>query len=202
MRVSFRRIFVPSHTPLSAVRCVRSQRCLSWAVQPDGRSFSELKFSKSVRHALDSGSPVVCLESTIITHGMSFPSNLEMAQAVERTIYENGATPATIAVLDGEIKIGLETEDLVLLAKTGQSARKISRRDLASAIADGATGGTTVSGTMILAKMAGIRVFVTGGIGGVHRNAESTMDVSNDLNEVESLETYRVRLANCLAFAE
>ena len=133
---------------------------------------------------------------------MSFPSNLEMAQTVERTIYENGATPATIAILDGKIKIGLETEDLVLLAKTGQSARKISRRDLASAIADGATGGTTVSGTMILAKMAGIRVFVTGGIGGVHRNAESTMDVSNDLNEVESLETYRVRRTDCVAFAE
>ena len=125
------------------------------------RFYSSLRISSRVQNALRDGLPVVCLESTIITHGMAYPENLRMARQVERVIENHGAVPATIAVLRGKAHIGLEAQDLEDLAKGGQSARKLSRRDLASAIADGASGGTTVSATMILAKRAGIKVFVT-----------------------------------------
>lgn len=140
--------------------------------------------SSRVRNALDQGMPVVCLESTIITHGMAYPDNLAMARRVEQVIESNGAVPATIAILNGVAHVGLLDNQLQALAEAGQSARKVSRRDLAKVIADKSTGGTTVSATMILAKAAGIQVFVTGGIGGVHRYAEDTMDISNDLNEL------------------
>jgi pseudouridine-5'-phosphate glycosidase/pseudouridine kinase len=145
---------------------------------------SSLIISPEVQRALAAKRPVVCLESTIITHGMAYPQNLEMARDVERVIRNHGATPATIAVMNGKAHVGLQEEDLKLLASTGPAARKVSRRDLATILADKAIGGTTVSATMILAKRAGIKVFVTGGIGGVHRNGETTMDISNDLNEL------------------
>lgn len=125
-------------------------------IRPPVRAFASLRISPRVQHALSQGLPVVCLESTIITHGMSYPANLAMAKAVERIVEENGATPATIAILDGQARVGLELSDLEALAMVGRKARKVSRRDLASAIADKATGGTTVSGTMILAKKAGV----------------------------------------------
>ncbi|CCG80975.1 Pseudouridine-metabolizing bifunctional protein C1861.05 [Taphrina deformans PYCC 5710] len=139
---------------------------------------------RDVQDALQQHLPVVCLESTIITHGMDYPANLRMARQVEKVIEDCGAVPATIAILNGVPQIGLEDADLEFLARTGKQARKVSRRDMAACQADLATGGTTVSGTMILAKKAGIDVFVTGGIGGVHRGAATTMDVSNDLNEL------------------
>lgn len=123
-------------------------------------SYSQLSISPKVQEALDRQMPVVCLESTIITHGMSYPANFAMAKAVEQVIEDHGAVPATIAILNGKACIGLEENDLELLAMTGQKARKVSRRDLASALADKATGGTTVSGTMILAKKAGVRSIV------------------------------------------
>lgn len=143
-----------------------------------------LHISREVSQALAAGRPVVCLESTIVTHGMPYPRNLEMARQVEQVVRRGGGVPATIAILDGEPRVGLDEGALERLAKTGTRARKISRRDMAACVAERATGGTTVSATMILARKAGIRVFVTGGIGGVHRNGESTMDVSNDLQEL------------------
>ncbi|ORY81367.1 Indigoidine synthase A like protein-domain-containing protein [Protomyces lactucae-debilis] len=156
------------------------QRCSA----QKSRYYSSLVLSPDVKRALAAKKPVVCLESTIITHGMAYPQNLNMARQVESVIRQHGATPATIAILNGKAHVGLQDADLELLASTGQAARKVSRRDLATILADKAVGGTTVSATMILAKRAGIKVFVTGGIGGVHRNAESTMDISNDLNEL------------------
>jgi pseudouridylate synthase len=135
-----------------------------------------------VSAALRSGKPVVALESTIITHGMPFPANAEMAARVEDVIREEGAVPATIAVLSGRLKIGLSTEELAELAKS-QGAMKLSRADLAFALASGRTGGTTVAATMLAAALAGIRVFATGGIGGVHRGAAESFDISADLEE-------------------
>jgi pseudouridine-5'-phosphate glycosidase len=143
----------------------------------------EMDLTPEVRDALDRNLPVVALESTIITHGMPWPQNYEMAQKVEKTIREAGAIPATIAVLNGRVKIGLSDESLRALAQT-PDARKLSRADLAICIVQGATGATTVAATMILAHRAGIKVFATGGIGGVHRGAEETMDVSADLYEL------------------
>ena len=136
-----------------------------------------------VAQALDQGTPVVALESTIITHGMPWPQNYDMAQQVETVIRDNGACPATIAVLNGVIKIGLSDADLRALAQT-PDARKLSRADLAVCVVQAATGATTVAATMILAHMAGIKVFATGGIGGVHRGAETSMDISADLQEL------------------
>lgn len=136
-----------------------------------------------VANALDQGTPVVALESTIITHGMPWPQNYEMAQQVETVIRDNGACPATIAVLNGVIKIGLSDADLRALALT-PDARKLSRADLAVCVVQRATGATTVAATMILAHLAGIKVFATGGIGGVHRGAETSMDISADLQEL------------------
>lgn len=136
-----------------------------------------------VMEALETGKPVVALESTIISHGMPYPQNLEMAKAVELEVRNNGAVPATIAILNGRIKIGLSQSDLHLLA-TAPDVIKTSRRDLPMVIASGKHGATTVATTMILSELAGIAVFVTGGIGGVHRGAETTFDISADLQEL------------------
>ena len=143
----------------------------------------KMDYSKEVRDALVDGKPLVALESTIMTHGMPFPENLETALSVESIIREESVVPATIAILKGRIKIGLEQEELKELAEDSE-AIKVSRRDLASALVRQQNGGTTVSGTMICAHKAGIRVFVTGGIGGVHRDFEQTLDVSADLEEL------------------
>lgn len=142
-----------------------------------------LSISKEVQNALDTNKPVVALESTIISHGMPYPQNVEMAKTVERIIRDNGAVPATIAIMDGQYKIGLEPDDLERLAKEKPVA-KVSRRDLAEVFAKGVLGATTVATTMIGAKLAGIKVFVTGGIGGVHRGVEETLDISADLEEL------------------
>jgi pseudouridylate synthase len=138
--------------------------------------------SAEVAAALRSGRPVVALESTIITHGMPFPANAGMAAKVEAIIRGEGAVPATIAVLEGRLKIGLSAPELAELAKSS-GAMKLSRADLAFAVAAGRTGGTTVAATMLAAALAGIKVFATGGIGGVHRGAELSFDISADLEE-------------------
>ena len=143
----------------------------------------DLVVTDEVAQALHDNTPVVALESTIISHGMPFPQNVEMATEVERIIREGGAVPATIAVLDGRPRIGLAHDDLHLLA-TSPDVSKISTRDLPYAIAQGIHGATTVASTMRLAGLAGIPVFVTGGLGGVHRGAERTYDVSADLTEL------------------
>ena len=142
-----------------------------------------LVMSEDVKQALHERKPVVALESTVITHGLPFPDNLETAQALEDEIRQTGAVPATIAVIDGLAHIGLTPQQLEKLAQT-KDAVKISRRDLPVAFAQQASGGTTVATTMMLASEAGIRVFATGGIGGVHRGAEQTFDVSADLEEL------------------
>ena len=136
-----------------------------------------------VAEALENGKPVVALESTIITHGMPWPGNRDMALKVEATIREAGAVPATIAVLNGSLRIGLTEAEVTELAQT-QDAMKVSRADLAFAIAQGRTGATTVAATMMAAQIAGISVFATGGIGGVHRGAEESFDISADLDEL------------------
>ena len=144
-----------------------------------------LTHSPEVSDALAAGRPVVALESTIITHGMPWPQNLEMARQVEQVIRDNGAVPATIAVMDGQIHVGLTNDALQALARTpSDQAMKLSRADLAVCLANGRTGATTVAATMICAHLAGIRVFATGGIGGVHRGAESSFDISADLQEL------------------
>lgn len=139
--------------------------------------------SEEVQKAKDSNQPIVALESTIISHGMPYPQNVEMARTVEQIVRDNGAVPATIAIMDGKIKIGLTDEELELFAKSDNVA-KVSRRDMAQVVALKQLGATTVASTMICAEMAGIEVFVTGGIGGVHRGAETTMDISADLDEL------------------
>ena len=143
-----------------------------------------LDVSKEVRAALEAGKPVVALESTIISHGMPYPKNVETALLVEQTIRDNGAVPATIAVIGGRLKAGLSHEEIEYLGKTGRGVAKASRRDLPALVARGADGATTVATTMIIAHLAGIRIFATGGIGGVHRGAEVTMDISADLEEL------------------
>lgn len=142
-----------------------------------------LTFSSEVLEARTNGQPVVALESTIITHGMPYPDNLNTAKRVEDVIRKNGAVPATIAVMRGRIHIGLDAEELSALA-LAKRARKLSRADLAVCVASGETGSTTVAATMICAALAGIHVFATGGIGGVHQGAELSFDVSADLNEL------------------
>lgn len=142
-----------------------------------------LLYSKEVEAAKKEGKPIVALESTIISHGMPYPQNVEMAKTVENIIRENGAVPATIALMDGKFKIGLEEEDIVRLASE-KNVAKVSRRDLAEILATKRTGATTVATTMIGAHLAGIPFFVTGGIGGVHRGVEETMDISADLEEL------------------
>ena len=142
-----------------------------------------LDIDQAVADALAGGDPVVALESTIITHGMPYPDNVEMAASVERILGEEGAVAATIAVLDGRLKIGLSAEERERLAAS-TDAMKLSRADLAFALAQGRTGGTTVAATMIAARLAGIEVFATGGIGGVHMGAEQSFDISADLDEL------------------
>lgn len=143
-----------------------------------------MKIGKEVQQALREGGPVVALESTIIAHGMPWPQNLETARRVEAAVREAGATAATIAVLDGRLKVGLNENELEHLARGGRAVRKLSRRDLPVAVAREEDGATTVAGTMIIATMAGIRIFATGGIGGVHRGAAQSMDISADLEEL------------------
>ena len=140
--------------------------------------------SQEVKAALEAGKPVVALESTIISHGMPYPQNVETARRVEQTIRDEGATPATIAVLGGRMKAGLSDDELEYLGKAGQKVTKASRRDLPVLLARGMDGATTVTTTMMIAHRAGIRIFATGGIGGVHRGAETTMDISADLEEL------------------
>ena len=143
-----------------------------------------LDISPEVQQALAEGRPVVALESTIISHGMPYPKNVETAMLVEQTIRDNGAVPATIAILGGRLKAGLSPEEIEYLGKSGRAVAKVSRRDLPMIVARGADGATTVTTTMMSAHMAGISVFATGGIGGVHRGAETTMDISADLEEL------------------
>ncbi len=143
-----------------------------------------LDISPEVAEALAAGKPVVALESTIISHGMPYPQNVETALAVENIIRENGAVPATICVIGGRLKAGCTKEEIEYLGKAGPKVTKASRRDLAVLCARKADGATTVTTTMIIAHMAGIKVFATGGIGGVHRGAETTMDISADLEEL------------------
>ena len=143
-----------------------------------------LDISPEAKAALEAGKPVVALESTIISHGMPYPKNVETALLVEQTLRDNGAVPATIAVIGGRLKAGLSKEEIEYLGKTGRGVAKASRRDLPALVARGADGATTVTTTMIIAHMAGIQVFATGGIGGVHRGAETTMDISADLEEL------------------
>ncbi len=143
-----------------------------------------LEVSKEVQEALAAGKPVVALESTIISHGMPYPQNVETALNVEKIIRENGAVPATIAIIGGKLKAGLTKDEIEYLGKKGTDVIKASRRDLPVLAARGDDGATTVATTMIIAAMAGIRVFATGGVGGVHRGAEVTMDISADLEEL------------------
>lgn len=143
-----------------------------------------LDISPEVAAALAEGRPVVALESTIISHGMPYPQNVETALRVERAVRENGAVPATIAVLKGRLKAGLSEEEIEYLGKAGTAVTKASRRDLPVLIAKGMDGATTVTTTMMIAHMAGISIFATGGVGGVHRGAETTMDISADLEEL------------------
>ncbi|MHC1722634.1 MAG: pseudouridine-5'-phosphate glycosidase [Aminipila sp.] len=137
-----------------------------------------------VKEALEAGKPVVALESTIISHGMPYPQNVETALQVEKIIRENGAIPATIAIIKGRLKVGISPEEIDYLGKKGLEVTKASRRDVPVLVAAKADGATTVATTMILAAMAGVKVFATGGIGGVHRGAEVTMDISADLEEL------------------
>ena len=143
-----------------------------------------LDLSPEVAAALSEGRPVVALESTIISHGMPYPQNVETAFKVEQTIRDNGAVPATIAIIGGRLKAGLTGKEIEYLGKKGREMAKASRRDLPVLVARKADGATTVTTTMIIAHMAGIKVFATGGIGGVHRGAETTMDISADLEEL------------------
>lgn len=143
-----------------------------------------LDLNGEVRDALERGAPVVALESTIISHGMPYPRNAETALAVEAAVRSAGAVPATIAIIGGRLKAGLTADQIGLLGERGHAVAKVSRRDVARIVALGQDGATTVAATMIIAAIAGIHVFATGGIGGVHRGAESSMDVSADLDEL------------------
>ena len=154
-----------------------------------------LSVAPEIAEALAAGKPVVALESTILSHGMPYPENVEFAHKVEKIVREEGAIPATTAIIGGKLKVGLNDEELLTMCKA-ENVGKVSRRDVAVYLATGQTGATTVATTMIIASLAGIRFFATGGIGGVHRGAEKTMDISADLQELgltlEYLETYGV----------
>lgn len=143
-----------------------------------------LEISKEIKDALENNKPVVALESTIISHGMPYPQNVETALKVEEIVRKNGAVPATIAILNGKLKVGLSREEIDYLGKKGLEVTKASRRDIPAILASEDDGATTVASTMIIAALAGIKVFATGGIGGVHRGAETTMDISADLEEL------------------
>jgi pseudouridine-5'-phosphate glycosidase len=142
-----------------------------------------IDLAPEIAQAFHDGRAVVALESTIISHGMPYPENVKTAQRCEAIIREQGAVPATIAILDGRLKVGLTDAELDYLGRSGTAIRKTSRRDIAYHVAERIDGATTVSATMYIAHLAGIRLFATGGIGGVHRNAETTMDISADLDE-------------------
>ncbi|WP_353892694.1 pseudouridine-5'-phosphate glycosidase [Proteinivorax hydrogeniformans] len=144
---------------------------------------NKVAISKEVAEAIKDKKGVVALESTIISHGMPYPQNLQTALEVENIVRENGAVPATIAIMDGQIKVGLNKSEIEKLSQS-ENVRKVSRRDLAFAVSKGEMGATTVSGTMIAAELAGIKIFATGGIGGVHRDGENTLDISADLTEL------------------
>lgn len=142
-----------------------------------------LSITPEIEEAIKAGKPVVALESTILSHGMPFPQNMEFAHKVEEIVRAEGAIPATTAIIGGKLKVGLTSEELDLMCK-GEGVGKVSRRDVAVYLATGKTGATTVATTMMIASMAGIKVFATGGIGGVHRGATETMDISADLQEL------------------
>lgn len=143
-----------------------------------------LEVSTEVKHALRKNQPVVALESTIISHGMPYPENVETALRVELAVRNQGAIPATIAILDGKLKAGLSEAEITQMGQAGRAAIKTSRRDIPVLLSKGLAGATTVASTMIIAEMAGIRIFATGGIGGVHRGAAESMDISADLQEL------------------
>ena len=147
-----------------------------------------IKISDEVKESLASGKPVVALESTIISHGMPYPQNVQTALMVEQAVRDSGGVPATIAIIRGVPTIGCSKEEIEALGKAGLTATKVSRRDIPVVVANKLMGATTVAGTMILADMAGIKIFATGGIGGVHRGAEKTMDISADLDELSKTE--------------
>lgn len=142
-----------------------------------------LTITPEIQQAIDEGKPVVALESTILSHGMPFPENVEFAHKVEVVVRSAGAIPATTAIIGGKLKVGLTPEELDLMCKA-ENVGKVSRRDVATYLATGMTGATTVATTMLIANLAGIKVFATGGIGGVHRDGENTMDISADLQEL------------------
>ncbi|MDO5442012.1 MAG: pseudouridine-5'-phosphate glycosidase, partial [Bacillota bacterium] len=142
-----------------------------------------LSIAPEIQEAIDQGKPVVALESTILSHGMPYPENVEFASAVEVVVRKEGAIPATTAIIGGKLKVGLTKEELEIMCKA-ENVGKVSRRDVAVYLATGQTGATTVATTMLIASLAGIRVFATGGIGGVHRGAQETMDISADLQEL------------------
>ena len=143
-----------------------------------------LEVSEEVKHALKNNIPVVALESTIISHGMPYPQNVETALKVESIVRENGCVPATTAIINGKLKAGLTKDEIELLGKEGLKVSKVSRRDIPYIVANKLNGASTVATTMIIASLAGIKIFATGGIGGVHRGAETTMDISADLQEL------------------
>ncbi len=147
------------------------------------RILNHVEMSPEVKQAMAEGRPVVALESTIISHGMPYPANVETARKVEQLVRDRGAVPATIAILDGKLKAGLSDEEIEYLGQA-KDVIKASRRDIPYIVAQGKNGGTTVGATMIIADLVGIKVFATGGIGGVHRGAEKTMDISADLEEL------------------
>ena len=144
----------------------------------------KIKVAEEVKKALAEGKAVVALESTIISHGMPYPQNVETALRVEEEVRKNGAVPATIAIIDGLPTVGCNREEIEKLGKAGLTVTKVSRRDIPIVIAKGLNGATTVASTMIFAEKAGVKIFATGGIGGVHRGAEKTMDISADLDEL------------------
>lgn len=144
--------------------------------------FYPIRLSEDIQRALEQGSPIVALESTVISHGLPWPQNMELALALEQTVIDGGATPATIAIIDGQLCAGLGKAEIEILANGKEPVRKVSRRDIAVSIAEEGLGATTVAATMLIAYWAGIRVFATGGIGGVHRG--DTLDISADLPEL------------------
>lgn len=148
-----------------------------------------LQVSPEVRAALDENKPVVALESTIISHGMPYPQNVQTAMQTQSIVRQAGAVPATVAILDGKLRVGLQDSEIDALGKKGLAVHKASRRDLGVLVARGEDGATTVAATMIMAHMAGVSVFATGGVGGVHRGAETTMDISADLDELSRTPT-------------
>ena len=142
-----------------------------------------LSITPEIKEAIEAGKPIVALESTILSHGMPYPENVEFAHKVEEIVRAEGAIPATTAIIGGQLKVGLTADELELMCK-GEGVGKVSRRDVATYVATGKVGATTVATTMMIAAMAGIKIFATGGIGGVHRGAQETMDISADLQEL------------------